>query len=454
MIAFQFPTIPIILIVLSFLHIDASIHRYIRQVTANQCQYPDIVMCDYVQCTNGRCVEDKNSVDCYKCQCAPGFTGKLCDSSILTPSACNPTCQNGGECSQTATNTFICICPPEYTGNQCETSVLENHPCIKNPATVCQNGGTCNINGANYLCSCAIGWTGQNCQTLQTTSSCNSNPCGAHGTCIPNGSGIFCNCENRWTGQYCDVNLDNVCPVGHCLSGGTCQMNGSAPYCNCPPTHIGQRCEIFIGGLTTTTTASTGTPPSVSCATNPCLNGGSCYATGSSALCLCKQGWSGQFCNVQNVMTTPIITSTANPGTCSSNPCSNGGSCIRHGNSYICVCTLQYTGPTCALARTTTTPPVISPNSTITCLQQPCRNGATCYNSGSSYYCYCGSNSLYTGKNCETSIAPLPTTTTPSPTPNCPLNCGSGTCVNVGNGNQMLYACLCQGTLTPTACLK
>ncbi|CAF4375540.1 unnamed protein product, partial [Rotaria socialis] len=267
MIAFQFSTISIILIVVSFLHIDASIHRYIRQVTATQCQYPNIVMCDYVQCTNGRCVEDKNSVDCYKCQCAPGFTGKLCDSPIVTPSACNPSCRNGGECSQTATNTFICICPPEYTGNQCETSVLDNHPCITIPTIVCQNGGTCNINGADYLCSCAIGWTGRNCQTPQ-----------------------------------------NSCPVDYCLSGGTCQMNGSAPYCNCPATHFGQRCEILIGGLTTTTTTTTtttsttsaGTPPSISCATNPCLNGGSCYATGNSALCLCKQGWSGQsapYCN-------------------------------------------------------------------------------------------------------------------------------------------------------------
>ncbi|CAF3317293.1 unnamed protein product [Rotaria socialis] len=428
MIAFQFSTISIILIVVSFLHIDASIHRYIRQVTATQCQYPNIVMCDYVQCTNGRCVEDKNSVDCYKCQCAPGFTGKLCDSPIVTPSACNPSCQNGGECSQTATNTFICICPPEYTGNQCETSVLDNHPCITIPTIVCQNGGACNINGADYLCSCAIGWTGRNCQTPQ-----------------------------------------NSCPVDYCLSGGTCQMNGSAPYCNCPATHFGQRCEILIGGLTTTTTTTTtttsttsaGTPPSISCATNPCLNGGSCYATGNSALCLCKQGWSGQFCSVQNVITTTIATTTATSGTCSPNPCLNGGSCLRHGNSYICVCTLQYTGPTCALVRTTTAPPVISPNSTITCLQQPCRNGATCYNSGSSYFCYCGSNNLYTGKNCETNISPLPTTTTPSPTTitplptsNCPLNCGSGTCVNVGSGNQILYACLCQGTLTPTACLK
>lgn len=34
----------------------------------------------------------------------------------------------------------------------------------------------------------------------------------------------------------------------------------------------------------------------------------------------------------------------------------------------------------------------------------------------------------------------------------CPLNCGSGTCVNAGATGQSLYACLCNGTLTPQTC--
>jgi hypothetical protein len=40
----------------------------------------------------------------------------------------------------------------------------------------------------------------------------------------------------------------------------------------------------------------------------------------------------------------------------------------------------------------------------ITCANQPCQNGATCYNAGSSYFCYCGTGSNYTGKNCDTAI--------------------------------------------------
>jgi hypothetical protein len=33
------------------------------------------------------------------------------------------------------------------------------------PEIVCLNGGLCTVNGPNYLCKCAAGWTGANCET-------------------------------------------------------------------------------------------------------------------------------------------------------------------------------------------------------------------------------------------------------------------------------------------------
>jgi hypothetical protein len=36
----------------------------------------------------------------------------------------------------------------------------------------------------------------------------------------------------------------------------------------------------------------------------------------------------------------------------------------------------------------------------MTCANQPCQNGATCYNAGNSYFCYCGATG-FSGKNCE-----------------------------------------------------
>jgi hypothetical protein len=41
--------------------------------------------------------------------------------------------------------------------------LLATHPCVTMPGTVCQNGGTCAINGSEYLCNCPMGWSGTNC---------------------------------------------------------------------------------------------------------------------------------------------------------------------------------------------------------------------------------------------------------------------------------------------------
>lgn len=50
------------------------------------------------------------------------------------------------------------------------------------------------------------------------------------------------------------------------------------------------------------------------------------------------------------------------------------------------------------------------PGST-TCAVQPCQNGGTCVPMGTSYSCFCGLNSVYTGKNCDTTT-PMPVTGT------------------------------------------
>jgi hypothetical protein len=100
-----------------------------------------------MRCDNGgECVGNKTIVDCYKCICTPGFTGKLCDAPIVSrmmifffiidvvslnislAMGCNPPCQNGGTCERTGTGTLACVCQADFTGNQCETSVIgENY---------------------------------------------------------------------------------------------------------------------------------------------------------------------------------------------------------------------------------------------------------------------------------------------------------------------------------------
>ena len=74
---------------------------------------------------------------------------------------------------------------------------------------------------------------------------------------------------------------------------------------------------------------------------------------------------------------------------CTSNPCSNSGTCSISSQTggYICSCLSGFTGPNCLTLN-------ISP-----CTNFPCQNGGTCQVNGTNYVCYCLSG--YSGTNCQ-----------------------------------------------------
>ena len=57
--------------------------------------------------------------------------------------------------------TFVLDCSPGYS------KVGDNCLHICDTSDPCQNGGTCNIDGDSYICTCAASWTGQNCTGKQ-----------------------------------------------------------------------------------------------------------------------------------------------------------------------------------------------------------------------------------------------------------------------------------------------
>ncbi len=88
---------------------------------------------------------------------------KSCSDTVPV---CNPQCQNGGLCEFTTRSRTRCICPPEYRGPACEFYVVvQNTPCDRKDA--CLNGGSCikANNPFGFICECAIGYTGPQCET-------------------------------------------------------------------------------------------------------------------------------------------------------------------------------------------------------------------------------------------------------------------------------------------------
>ncbi|KAI4820207.1 hypothetical protein KUCAC02_028191 [Chaenocephalus aceratus] len=71
-----------------------------------------------------------------------------------------------------------------------------------------------------------------------------------------------------------------------------------------------------------------------SCSENICLNGGSCFKSGSIYTCSCTPGYSGYRCE------TDI-------DECQSNPCRNGGTCVDGLACFTCVCLPSYSGLYC-----------------------------------------------------------------------------------------------------------
>ncbi|KAL9980337.1 hypothetical protein ACROYT_G008909 [Oculina patagonica] len=70
------------------------------------------------------------------------------------------------------------------------------------------------------------------------------------------------------------------------------------------------------------------------CASNPCLNGGTCVDQVNGYVCNCQPGYGGVHCQT-------------NINECSSNPCLNEATCVDQVNGYVCNCQPGYTGVNC-----------------------------------------------------------------------------------------------------------
>ena len=256
------------------------------------------------------------------------------------------TCASNCSTSPAEVCYFECVCAPGFERDQITNQCMDIDECLVQP---CLNGATCTNLINNYVCTCAIGFKGRNCEQLND---CEPNPCQNGATCVDFGIGFICECVRRWDDHLCDSNIDD-CTANSYLNGGTCMDLVDDFQCSCPPGFTGRRCEIDI--------------PECSLII-PCRNGGLCLErpAGGGYECFCVNGWTGEHCE-QSV------------NDCAEQPCRNRGSCIDGFQNYTCNCTVGYKGENCDY-------------DIDECLSDPCLNEGTCYDLPNGvFYCHCPS---------------------------------------------------------------
>jgi hypothetical protein len=272
--------------------------------------------------------------------------------------------------------------------------------CISAP---CANHGICQsrrhraehtelaAGDAQYVCACASGWAGTNCE--QDVDECASRPCTNGALCLdsttdedsmPNeeplvpAGGFRCICLGYWGGMHCAEDTRS-CLSAPCRNGGGCEPRPDGDIgrpslaepgfqCDCAVGFAGLLCELDV----------------LECASAPCLHDGTCIEPiPGHYKCQCRRGYTGENCEVE-VTHSP----------CDSAPCENGGACtettIGAGShtlaSYKCTCMAGYAGMLCNF-------------DLHECASEPCNNGGTCSEPvGGEYECTCAAG--WGGQNC------------------------------------------------------
>ncbi|KAJ8281254.1 hypothetical protein GJAV_G00065390 [Gymnothorax javanicus] len=152
-------------------------------------------------------------------------------------------------------------------------------------------------------------------------------------------------------------------------------------------------------------------PPREGCSSNPCTNGGTCSSLPNGGyFCKCSASFMGAQCEI-------------GISPCSSNPCLYGGTCVPRGDDFYCQCRGQYSGQRCQLGPYCRDNPCKNRGRCIDsldgpvceceqgfqgdwclidvdeCVQNPCSNGGQCENTYGSFRCNCTLG--FGGRGCE-----------------------------------------------------
>uniref|UniRef100_A0A4W4H7S2 trypsin n=1 Tax=Electrophorus electricus TaxID=8005 RepID=A0A4W4H7S2_ELEEL len=111
--------------------------------------------------------------------------------------------------------------------------------------------------------------------------SCAPNPCLNNGVCEERRGKFKCRCSKLFRGRRCEK-AKHICKKNTC-GYGECVLTAVPPFyeCKCKAPFKPPNCRT-----------------SLPCEPNPCLNGGSCIKDGEDFDCVCKEGFTGKFCQI------------------------------------------------------------------------------------------------------------------------------------------------------------
>ena len=170
---------------------------------------------------------------------------------------------------------------------------------------------------------------------------------------------------STWSSLHADL----CSPINPCRNGAQCSAINGVVSCTCLNGYMGTFCDIALLHIRSASSF-------ITCANRPCQNGGLCFNDGNSFFCFCQPQWTGSTCSIEQTNSTaptgkyacictgptygvPIIFDIVTA--CSLNPCANGGSCFKDGSGFLCLCTAQFTGPTCTAIQATPVPTSTNP---------------------------------------------------------------------------------------------
>eukprot|EP00054_Salpingoeca_dolichothecata_P030277 m.244800 g.244800 ORF g.244800 m.244800 type:complete len:4694 (-) comp26631_c0_seq1:49-14130(-) len=268
--------------------------------TAGQCQ--GVSLCENVECINEQCRAESK---CFEGTCFSGLdvslVGQSCDDGLNNTR--DDACSADGACRGVPDLCF-------------DVSCLDN---------ACQRRGACNPSTGQ--CVYAQVLVGQVCDDGDVNTE--GDTCNALGVCEGHRQA---DCLDALKGPN-----GKGCGPGNCLD--LVPRNGFFS-CDCSGTGFtGDNCDVPAPTTATKNSQqSTATPTvAIQCASSPCDNGGTCFASSSTAFaCRCVHPYSGPTCKL-------------NAESCEPSPCVNNGLCqlSEHTPGFTCICATGFTGATC-----------------------------------------------------------------------------------------------------------